>query len=162
MDYSDDPPTLPKRVIDVGLDGSPLKLVEIEGEYRPYTALTYCWGDDRDLAPVKLLLSRHAAYSKEIPIELFPKTLLDAVTITRRLGMQYLWIDALCILRDSPADWAIGSSRMSNIYTAAEVVIAATGAGGCKDGCFIGSRKKLRLPYTDDDGRERALYARLA
>lgn len=162
IDYSDEPPTLPKRVIDVGLNGSPMKLVEIKGEYRPYAALTYCWGDDRELVPVKLLLSRHAAYNEEIPIDLLPKTLLDAILITKKLGIRYIWIDALCIIQDSPADWTIQSSRMSNIYTAAVVVIAATGAAGSKDGCFIGNRKKLRLPYTDEDGRERALYARLA
>ena len=29
-----------------------------------------------------------------------PQTLRDAVRITRRLGLQYLWIDALLILKD--------------------------------------------------------------
>ena len=162
LDYSDEPPTLPKRVIDVGVDGGPIKLVESNGENAKYAALTYCWGDDTALSSVKLLLSRFEAYKREIPLDLLPKTLYDAVMITRKLGIGYIWIDSLCILQDSPADWQVGSSRMSNIYTAAVVVIAATGGASCKDGCYIGNRKKLRLPYTDSDGKDRALYARLA
>jgi hypothetical protein len=162
LDYSDEPPTLPKRVIDVGVDGGPIKLVEHGGVNARYAALTYCWGDDAQLRDVKLLLSRYEAYKKEIPLDLLPKTLYDSVTITRKLGIRYIWIDSLCILQDSPADWQVGSSRMSNIYTAAVVVIAATGGAGCTDGCYIGNRQKLRLTYVDENGKERALYARLA
>jgi hypothetical protein len=162
LDYSDEPPTLPKRVIDVGVDGGPIKLVERDGVNARYAALTYCWGDDTQLRDVKLLLSRYEAYKKEIPLDLLPKTLYDSVMITRKLGIRYIWIDSLCILQDSPADWQVGSSRMSNIYTAAVVVIAATGGAGCTDGCYIGNRKKLRLTYVEENGKERALYARLA
>ena len=33
-----------------------------------------------------------------IPFEDLPATFQDAVTVTRRLGYQYLWIGSLCII----------------------------------------------------------------
>ena len=90
LDYSDEPPTLPKRVIDVGVEGGPIRLVESNGANAKYAALTYCWGDDTALSGVKLLLSRFEAYKKEIPLDLLPKTLYDAVMITRKLGIRYI------------------------------------------------------------------------
>jgi hypothetical protein len=39
-----------------------------------------------------------------VEIDRPPQTLKDAVYVTRRLGIRYLWIDALCIIQDSPED----------------------------------------------------------
>ncbi|WYZ38028.1 hypothetical protein EsH8_II_001534 [Colletotrichum jinshuiense] len=35
----------------------------------------------------------------------------DAVIITRAVGVQYLWIDSLCIIQDSKEDWELESRR---------------------------------------------------
>lgn len=35
----------------------------------------------------------------------------DAIHATRKLGMRYPWIDALCILQDSPEDVSTHSAR---------------------------------------------------
>ena len=35
-----------------------------------------------------------------------PKAFQDAVTITRSVGMRYLWTDSFWIIQDSPDDWA--------------------------------------------------------
>jgi hypothetical protein len=34
-----------------------------------------------------------------------PQNFRNAVEISRRLGMQHLWIDSLCIIQDSDEDW---------------------------------------------------------
>lgn len=65
-----------------------------------------------------------------------PKTLQDAVAITRRLGLEYLWIDSLCICQDDAEEWARESSRMVNVYANAHVVIAANHADNSSQGCF--------------------------
>ncbi|KAK1502880.1 hypothetical protein CTAM01_04869 [Colletotrichum tamarilloi] len=36
------------------------------------------------------------------------KTFQDAVLVTRRLGIKYIWIDSLCIIQDSKLDWETG------------------------------------------------------
>jgi hypothetical protein len=33
------------------------------------------------------------------------------------LGIQYLWIDSLCIIQEDPQDWNIEAGKMAEIYT---------------------------------------------
>lgn len=65
-----------------------------------------------------------------------PKTFVDAITITRHLGIRYLWIDSLCICQDDSEDWARESSRMCEVYRNAHVVIAANRSIDSEGGCF--------------------------
>lgn len=50
---------------------------------------------------------------------------MDAVEVTRRIGVQYLWIDSLCIIQDDRNDWEDQSSRMADIYKNAYLTLAA-------------------------------------
>ena len=47
--------------------------------------------------------------------------------VCRGVGIQYLWVDALCIIQDNDdqRDWYIEASQMQNIYSGAAFVIAA-------------------------------------
>lgn len=65
-----------------------------------------------------------------------PQTFIDAVKITRRLGLKYLWIDSLCICQDDPEDWAREAGRMADVYSNAYVVIAANRSSDTTGGCF--------------------------
>lgn len=65
-----------------------------------------------------------------------PQTFIDAVKITRRLGLKYLWIDSLCICQDDPEDWAREAGRMAYVYSNAYVVIAANRSSDSTGGCF--------------------------
>jgi hypothetical protein len=69
-----------------------------------------------------------------------PKTLRDAVRVTRALEVQYLWIDALCIIQGSDEkarkDWEIESSRMESVYGNSFVTIAAAASDACGGGLF--------------------------
>ncbi|PQE26592.1 hypothetical protein CJF30_00001352 [Rutstroemia sp. NJR-2017a BBW] len=56
----------------------------------------------------------------------FPQTFQDAISITQRLGIRYLWIDSLCIIQDSLSDWEAESARMGDVYTNSFLTIAAT------------------------------------
>ncbi|KAK7705784.1 hypothetical protein SLS64_007731 [Diaporthe eres] len=71
-----------------------------------------------------------------IDIRETPQTFIDAVTIARRLGLRYLWIDSLCICQDDANDWARESSRMVDVYSNAHVVIAANRSDDCNGGIF--------------------------
>lgn len=71
-----------------------------------------------------------------MPLEEMPQTFRDAVRITRRLGLKYLWIDSLCICQDDPEDWAREAGRMADVYSNAYVVIAANRSADSTGGCF--------------------------
>jgi hypothetical protein len=63
-------------------------------------------------------------------------TFRHAVEVTRRLGLSYIWIDSLCIIQDSKADWAAESVRMQAVYSSAIVDIAATASSDGHGGLF--------------------------
>ena len=63
-----------------------------------------------------------------------PQTFVDAVVLTRELGISYLWIDAFCIIQDSDDDWRRESTKMSDIYAGAELTIAASSAASAAEG----------------------------
>lgn len=63
-----------------------------------------------------------------------PRNFQDAITVTRLLGIRYLWIDSLCIIQDDKTDWEKEGSKMDRVYKNAYVTIAATSAATANDG----------------------------
>lgn len=63
-----------------------------------------------------------------------PQNFQDAIFMTRALGSQYIWIDSLCIIQDSAADWAHEGSQMDKTYKFARLTLAATSASTSEDG----------------------------
>ena len=53
------------------------------------------------------------------------------------MGVQYLWIDSLCIIQDSATDWEAEAARMGSYYSHALFNIAAAGASNSSQGCFM-------------------------
>ncbi|KIN03019.1 hypothetical protein OIDMADRAFT_97469, partial [Oidiodendron maius Zn] len=45
----------------------------------------------------------------------------------RSLGIQYVWIDSLCIIQDSVPDWEGEAGAMHMVYKNAELMITAYG-----------------------------------
>lgn len=58
-------------------------------------------------------------------METLQKTITDAILLTRELGINYLWVDALCIVQDSEEDWQQESTKMASIYANAIITIAS-------------------------------------
>lgn len=141
---------LPTRVIEVGNIGDErLRLYETqENTIGQYIALSYCWGTDQ---PLKLTSTNiEDMKSGLVRLSQLPQTLADAVHVTRSLGIQYLWVDALCIIQDSVEDWETQSEQMSTIYEKAHLVIAASLSFSATQG-FLKDRKQrqtyhMRLP----------------
>lgn len=130
---------LPTRVLDVGLPGTnpdPSLFTPPLGYKDSYIALSYCWGNSDS----KFVLSKQKADlpRPRFPFRSLPKTLQDAVTITRKLGFRFLWIDALCIIQegDNGADFLRESVTMSQVYGNAALTIAAAGASDVHEGIF--------------------------
>ena len=121
---------LPTRVLDIenvsAATSSNPRLVFTKGEVGEWAALSYCWGGKSSF--ILNTDTMDDLYDGKYCLEEYPRTLQDAVTITRSLGLKYLWIDALCIKQDSPTDWAAEAARMKDVYGGATITIAAAGS----------------------------------
>jgi hypothetical protein len=71
-----------------------------------------------------------------IALSLLPKTFQDAIQITRRLGIKYLWIDCFCIIQDDPKDWEREAARMAQIYRYSYATLSAMASKDSHTGCF--------------------------
>jgi 3',5'-cyclic AMP phosphodiesterase CpdA len=71
-----------------------------------------------------------------IDLTSLPKTFQEAITTTRGLSIDYIWIDSLCIVQDDVKDWEKEAANMAAIYESAEVTIAAAWGSNGSCGCF--------------------------
>ncbi|KAK4189127.1 heterokaryon incompatibility protein-domain-containing protein [Podospora australis] len=124
---------LPARVIDVR--PTTVKLHEpSEDERAPYLCLSHCWGDIRPAC--RTTSATLKANLQAISPDDLPATFRDAISVTRQLGFDYLWIDSICIIQDSEADWRHQSAEMINIYENAHLTLCASGAVDDEGGLF--------------------------
>jgi len=72
--------------------------------------------------------ANYEARKKSIDMSSLSLTFQDAFECSRRLGIRYLWIDALCIIQDSPEDWEREASNMRSIYEFAWLNVAVAGS----------------------------------
>ncbi|PQE29592.1 heterokaryon incompatibility protein [Rutstroemia sp. NJR-2017a BBW] len=118
---------LPARIIIVPQDvhlPTRLKCTRA-GERGRYITLSHCWGSGIDFVATT---TNVAALEKNIPFRNLCTNFQDAITVTRNLGFEYLWIDALCILQDSRQEWAEQSALMAQIYQRSALMISAAAA----------------------------------
>lgn len=104
----------PTRLIEVGTVKEPRVRVRETMSDSPevdYVALSHRWINGKIL---RLLKDNIEAYREAIPSELMSNNFNDAVAVTRMLGVGYVWIDSLCIIQDSEADWATEATRMAD------------------------------------------------
>lgn len=106
-------PILPARVLDVGDTNRSPSLVISEGQKGKYMCLSHRWGEP-DSTHKRLVTTRNtlAQFISEIPLHTLPLTFRQAVEVTRAVGIQYLWIDSLCIVQDDMEDWERESASM--------------------------------------------------
>ncbi|CZR70193.1 uncharacterized protein PAC_20094 [Phialocephala subalpina] len=120
----------PTRLLEV--DEATVRLrVTAPGESPRWAALSYCWGGPQPLQTTKDTLEER---TKNIPISLLPKTIQDAITTTRNIDLQYLWVDCLCIVQDDPDDVSREIASMPEIYSNAAVTISAARANTSAEG----------------------------
>jgi Heterokaryon incompatibility protein (HET) len=144
------------RILDVGIkeDFKDLQLCEAGEVPREaaYMTLSHCWGG---LKIMKLTSDNYRALRNRINFDELPKTFQDAIAVTRSLGIQFLWIDSLCIIQDSEQDWRLQAIDIGEIYRYSWCNIAATAARDGRDGLFRYSKrnsayaKRLKLHIAD-------------
>ncbi|KAF2648776.1 HET-domain-containing protein [Lophiostoma macrostomum CBS 122681] len=132
-----DLPRLPTRVLDVSAVPT---VLTTHGERARYVTLSYCWGTSGK----NLLLTEDTLEpfsTKGIESSQMPKTILDAITIVRELGLKYIWIDALCIIQQQQdrKDVKAEAPNMAEYYQNAYITLSAARAADCSEG-FLDDR----------------------
>ncbi|KAF1937683.1 HET-domain-containing protein [Clathrospora elynae] len=123
----------PARLIDLQHGGA-LRIVDsstIRDYRRGFAALSYVWGTNQTFV---LLSKTELSLRTDFQVAQLPQTIQDAVTVTRRIGLRYLWVDALCIMQDSNDDKARELPKMRLIYKSAAVTIVASVAKSATEG----------------------------
>ncbi|KAI0908761.1 hypothetical protein F4823DRAFT_639853 [Ustulina deusta] len=137
---------IPTRLLDIRNKGSgTIQLLvnnQAHSRFGHYATLSHRWGSPQqhNFCTYK---SNIEELKQGIKIAALPRTFQDAVCITYGLGLQYLWIDSLCIIQDDPFDWETESKLMERVFSSAYCTIAASCSFGSGDG-FLKPRPARR------------------
>lgn len=157
----------PARLLDVTAvqkDGQPgLSLIEtIPDHSYKYVCLSHRWDDG--VKAHKTTTQNLAASLDSIELAKLPGNFRDAIAITRDLGIQYIWIDSLCIIQagDDKRDLGRELAKMGFIYQNAQLIIAAVSSPDSDAGCFINEQwPDTCLQIEDLNGKTLMVGARL-
>jgi hypothetical protein len=136
-------PALPTRLLYVGDPDGPdynpdaLRLYHsTQIERIKFVALSHCWGKLAEEHKRRFCTTDNniKARLEKFSFSNLPKTFQDAVQVTRELGIQYLWIDSLCIVQGNVEDWRREAGRMEGVFASAYCTISATSAANSNAG----------------------------
>lgn len=124
----------PTRLVRI-LSDSEVQLIHPPQEGKPikYAALSYCWGnwnllseDERKIISGgkttrdNLQRRRRSFDCSELPV-----TLQDTIALILCLGIEYVWIDTVCIVQDDAQDWQYEAAMMHEVYGNAYFTLCA-------------------------------------
>ncbi|KAK0437330.1 hypothetical protein EV421DRAFT_2021687 [Armillaria borealis] len=136
------PALLPTRTIDCEDPEHPRLFVNRQCIEDKYVALSYVWGCEQPHCTTGQNLE---SYLTGIPLEYIPKTIMDAIAVTRDLGLRYL--------------------QIRRIFSDAYLTIIAACAGTVNDG-FLHERRPpvptpIILPFRCPDGAVGTMQLRI-
>lgn len=125
---------LPTRLIDVTDYDHPFVFETKNQTQSSFVTLSYCWGTSKRLLTTKANYIKH---QKCLPIARLPQTFQDAIYAANGLGFRFLWIDALCIIQDSPEDIEKEMAVMGDIFEQSVLTLSAEGGLSADAGLFV-------------------------
>lgn len=136
---------LPSRLINVAASlpgGDPrLDVKSRVPKGSRYVALSYCWGGIKPDCTTTTATVRDRM--KRIPWHTLPATFRDAIKFTRSLGVDYLWIDSVCIIQGDEGDWKKESGNMFHVYKNSYATLAALDGADSNQGLRGSSNKAM-------------------
>ncbi|OCK80858.1 HET-domain-containing protein [Lepidopterella palustris CBS 459.81] len=153
---------MPIRVIDVISfeDHGDPRLLETRGLKGRYIAISHSWG--RVVKPFTTTKNIESL-KKRIDFASLPKTFQDSIFIARKLRVQYVWIDSVCIIQDDGEDWTREAKTMGLVYQKAYLAISASESPGDHAGFLTQSlqvKMGVVLPYCPADTASGYIYLR--
>lgn len=148
---------VPSRLLYLGAkraNSNTIELVENLEHPVPYAALSHRWTQE---TPSISLLGPNLLDRKQhgILITSLPRMMQDIVTVLPRLGIEYVWIDCLCIIQDAEEDWKREAALMASIYTNAELTVAATWCDKAEQSLFRdhSGQQEVAVDVAEADGQ---------
>ena len=120
---------LPKRLLDLRFAAQEGLVRLIMSQSLPqdavYATLSHCWGGQCEKT---LTVESLKDFEEGLLVSSIPKTFQDAIVVTTKLSVSYLWVDALCIVQDSvdSLEWRQEASIMGDVYANSYFTLAAT------------------------------------
>jgi len=97
-----------------------------------YVALSYVWGQLSGTIELRRANYNHLFVRNSLKFSedraRIPRTIVDAITLTREMCLRYLWVDRVCIIQDEPTHLTRQLEQMASIYANSYfTIIAADG-----------------------------------
>ncbi|KAK0661201.1 heterokaryon incompatibility protein-domain-containing protein [Cercophora samala] len=139
---------LPTRLIDVS-NPSQIHIITTDPSMTDrYTTLSHCWGK---IEIIRLIQANHHKLtdpSVGIKWGDLTKTFQDAITVTRAVGIKYIWIDSLCIVQwdgpNAPGDFKTEGQLMHLVYRNSFLNLAGADSKDGSEGLFRSYEDKPR------------------
>lgn len=148
---------LPSRLIRItdAENATLISSAQIDGRV-DYATLSYCWGGSQTLT---LSVKNYMQLSINIPVRDLPRTLQEAILACMGLGVQYIWIDCLCIVQDSDSDedWKKEAAMMGLIYENSALNLCMAGCASSSESSYQTRDANLIKPLhitPDPDDKE--------
>ncbi|RAK90920.1 HET-domain-containing protein [Aspergillus costaricaensis CBS 115574] len=114
-----------------------------------YAALSYVWGATSTRLQATTKNIEQLAMEGFLESKILPQTIDDAIVACRRLAIEYLWVDCLCILQDDDPDRkAYWLNSMGDIYAQSYITIVALAGDDAKHGI-----PGVNMGWTFQEGR---------
>lgn len=145
------PGSLPTRLIHLGSkDSYDFTLYTTQqGDRIDYIALSHPWGKGPHFCTT---LANIESHRRGINLDKLPTMFKDAVVTTRELGLEYLWIDSICIIQGDGGDFDHEAKLMEDVFSSAFCVIAASSAHGQNNGFLIRESQQHECLTFEHDG----------
>ncbi|KAJ4174180.1 hypothetical protein NW754_004595 [Fusarium falciforme] len=151
---------MPTRLINVGnpqKGQAPRLVITTPTMQEKYLALSYCWGPATDT------FTLNGSTMEGMLIGIDESRVVaahrDTFVLARTLGIQFVWIDALCIIQGNTKDWEHESKLMAKVYGNAFLTVIAARSSDARNS-FILNHLQQRAPACeipiDESGSESA------
>ena len=126
----------PTRLIRL-LRGDKVQLTKAPIDQVPYCALSYCWGMlDEEARKAQTTSGNIGVRQNPFSATVLPAALQDAISITRALNLEYIWIDFVCIQQDDDVDRTNEINSMHEVYGNAAVTLSSVSGTRVSDSMF--------------------------
>ncbi|KAH8589131.1 heterokaryon incompatibility protein-domain-containing protein [Bisporella sp. PMI_857] len=118
-----------------------------------YATVSHRWCDKNVPMLKTTKASKNWHYSTGIGKESMPGVLLDAIKVTRTLGLRYLWMDTLCLIQGDDDDKEEEFPKMGAYYANAYFTISASSSADTRES-FLQPRDECYEPASFQFGED--------